>query len=60
MSYLSEERLTPGVIDGAAEHAFSQASLLGDCSETVDSPAEFTIKRSWERAIVDRCLQLSH
>jgi hypothetical protein len=23
MSYLSEDRLTPGVIDGAAEHAFS-------------------------------------
>jgi hypothetical protein len=28
MSYMSEDGLTPGVIDGAAEHAFSQASLL--------------------------------
>lgn len=31
MSHLSEERLTPGVIDGAAQHAFSQGACAALC-----------------------------
>jgi hypothetical protein len=41
MSYLNEDRLTPGVIDGAAKHAFSRgacASLAYAIHETTGWP----------------------